>query len=66
MAFVLGDIIESHFRRALTLSKGSYAIFFNRPACIVINLMIAALVISSVYRFIKKRREERANTHQKG
>jgi len=60
MAFVLGDIIETHFRRALTLSKGSWLVFVSRPASIVIDLMILALIVSSVLRSVKAKKQKAA------
>lgn len=56
MAFVLGDIIETHFRRALTLSKGSWAVFFNRPISIILDLMILALIVSAIVKSAKAKK----------
>lgn len=53
MAFVLGDLIEVHFRRALTLSHGSYLIFVQRPICLVLLALILALIVSAVLKRVK-------------
>lgn len=53
MAFVLGDLIEVHFRRALTLSHGSYLIFVQRPICLVLLALILALIVSAVIKRMK-------------
>ena len=50
MAFILGDLVEVHFRRALTLSRGSYSIFWTRPVCVVLLVLIATLILSAVYK----------------
>ena len=55
MAFVLGDLIETSFRRSLTLSRGSYMIFLERPICVLLLVMIAALIAHSVYTAVKSR-----------
>lgn len=53
MAFVLGDLIEVHFRRALTLSHGSYLIFVQRPICLVLLALILALIVFAVIKRMK-------------
>ena len=55
MAFILGDLVEVHFRRALTLSRGSYSIFYTRPICILLLALIAALIFSAVYKKVRHR-----------
>ena len=61
MAFVLGDLIETHFRRALTLSRGSYLIFVQRPICIVLDLLILALIVSAVVKKVKQAKARKEN-----
>ncbi len=56
MAFVLGNLIETSFRRSLTLSRGSYMIFLQRPICAALLVLTAALIGHAVYSSIKKRR----------
>ncbi|MDR1828555.1 MAG: tripartite tricarboxylate transporter permease [Methylobacteriaceae bacterium] len=48
LSFVLADLIEDRFRRSLMLSKGDPVIFFNRPFCILIWLMIAYMIYVSI------------------
>lgn len=52
---MLLDLAESLFRRSLIISQGSYAIFFNRPVCIVIWLL-AAMIASRIYSGIKRKK----------
>jgi len=54
MAFVLGEMIETSFRRSLTLARGSYSIFITRPISMVLVIMTLALIINTVYRAIKQ------------
>ncbi len=53
---MLADLVESRFRRSLIISQGSYAIFFNRPVCIVIWLLLAAMIASRIYSGIKRKK----------
>jgi putative tricarboxylic transport membrane protein len=45
LALVLGDRIELNFRRALTISNGDYAIFFQGPAARLFIGTLALLLI---------------------
>ena len=61
LGIILLPIIESNFRRALTMSRGSFAIFFNRPISIAfIALSVITFVHPIVSAYIKKRREKTA------
>lgn len=51
ISVILGELLESNYRRSLILSDGSYSIFFTRPICLVI-LILAGLSIFLPY--IKK------------
>jgi putative tricarboxylic transport membrane protein len=44
MAFVLSPILESSFRQSLSLSGGSFTIFFNRPISLVCMVLVFALL----------------------
>jgi putative tricarboxylic transport membrane protein len=39
---VLGEMIESNFRRALVISKGSYDIFLTHP--VTVSLLLLAVL----------------------
>lgn len=54
LAIVLGEMIETAFRRSLILSDGSYGIFVGRPMALVILLISALSVGYQIYRGIKK------------
>jgi len=56
LAFVLGPLFESNLRQSLTLSKGSFSIFFSRPiSAVSIILAIVLLVIGFMPYFTKAR-----------
>jgi len=50
MGIVLGPLLETHFRRALIISNGSYATFFTHP---VSAIFLCAAVVSILYPLIK-------------
>lgn len=50
LAFVLGPTAEKYLRKALVLSKGSWAIFFTKP----ISLVFIILAVLSLYLSLKK------------
>jgi putative tricarboxylic transport membrane protein len=56
LAFVLGQLFESNLRQSLTLSKGSFSIFFTSPiSAVSIILAIVLLVIGFMPYFTKAR-----------
>ena len=50
MGIVLGPMLETHFRRALIISNGSYATFFTHP---VSAIFLCAAILSILYPLIK-------------
>lgn len=48
LAFVLAKLLEDRFRRSLMLSEGSLAIFFRRPLCLIIWILIVSMCAISV------------------
>ena len=45
LGIILGSTIETNFRRAMVISKGSYAIFVQKPICLVFLLISVASVL---------------------
>lgn len=45
LGLVLGELLESEFRRSLILSGGSWSIFFTRPIAVIILLISLAFVL---------------------
>ncbi len=60
LGLILGPLFEEHFRRSLLYSKGSFAIFFNRPIALV-SLIITALILlyPAVSSLIKSKYDRR-------
>ena len=50
MGIVLGSLLETHFRRALIISNGSYATFFTHP---VSAIFLSAALLSLLYPLIR-------------
>jgi putative tricarboxylic transport membrane protein len=50
MGIILGPMIETHYRRALIISNGSYATFFTHP---VSAIFLCAAIVSILYPLIK-------------
>ena len=53
LGMVLGPIAESNLRNALTMSKGSWLIFFQRPIC------LAFIILTFVLVFLLKRNSKK-------
>ncbi len=45
LGFVLGPMIEEHFRRAMLISEGNLAVFVERPISAVLILITAAIAL---------------------
>jgi TctA family transporter len=53
LGYVLGPLVEEHFRRALLLSRGDMTVFFTRPiagTCMAISIALLVLVAYSKLR----------------
>jgi putative tricarboxylic transport membrane protein len=48
MAYVLSPILESSFRQSLSLSGGSFTVFFSRPISVVCMALVVALLIFQI------------------
>lgn len=54
LGLVLGSMFEGETRRALKLSGGSMSIFFTRPVACVFLLIGMIVILSSLYKVIRK------------
>jgi TctA family transporter len=50
LGFVLGPLMEEHFRRAMLISAGDFGFFFDRPISRVVMLLTCAILLNSVWR----------------
>ncbi|MCK9382228.1 MAG: tripartite tricarboxylate transporter permease [Sulfuritalea sp.] len=58
LGFVLGPMLEEHFRRALLLSHGDFSVFVTRPLSLSLLLVTAVLVVIVTLPSIKSKRVE--------
>jgi putative tricarboxylic transport membrane protein len=57
LGFVLGYLVETNFRRSLTLSKGDWSIFMTNPISMVIITLAIISVLYAVYcNYFKKQK----------
>lgn len=58
LGFILGPLMEEHFKRALLMSRGHFSIFWERPisaAIFAITLLLLGLSIYGILRQARKR-----------
>ena len=55
LGFVLGPLMEEHFRRAMLISAGDFGFFFERPISAVVMSLTALLLAHSLYRTVRTR-----------
>ncbi|MEO8280590.1 MAG: tripartite tricarboxylate transporter permease [Ideonella sp.] len=60
LGFILGPMLEENFRRAMLLSRGSVAVFVNRPIAGTLFALIAIFVIWQVATFVIATRKKAA------
>jgi putative tricarboxylic transport membrane protein len=48
MAYVLSPILESSFRQSLSLSGGSFGVFFSRPISVVCMVLVIGLLVFQI------------------
>jgi putative tricarboxylic transport membrane protein len=58
LAFVLGPLFESNLRQSLTLSKGSFSIFFTRPISAVSIILAIILLVIGFMPYLTKARQK--------
>jgi putative tricarboxylic transport membrane protein len=58
LGFVLGYLVETNFRRSLTVAKGNWMIFFQNPISLVLICIAIISVIYSIYSNYFKGRKE--------
>jgi putative tricarboxylic transport membrane protein len=63
LAFILGKMIEKTFRQTMSMSGGSFSIFWERPiAAVCIAATIILLIASSVMYYARKRKPSLLST----
>ncbi|OBR50034.1 tripartite tricarboxylate transporter permease [Paraburkholderia tropica] len=54
LGFILGPMLEENFRRATTISHGSFAVFVERPISAAILGVIVLLMCWNLFRFVQR------------
>ena len=60
LGFILGPMFEEYFRRTLLLSRGSFAVFVQRPITAVALAVTLGLFLWSVWAWTKRQSKGRA------
>lgn len=58
LGFVLGPMLEEHFRRAMVLSRGDPFVFFERPISLCILLALAAALLALALPSLRRKRSK--------
>ena len=58
VGLILGNSVESNFRRSLIMSKGSFSIFFTRPISLI---FIIASLVSMLWPLFSKLLRKKSN-----
>ena len=58
IAMVLGRIFEDSFRQSLTMSDGSFGIFFSRPLSAVFVITALLVLVGYLFAFSRKRKQK--------
>lgn len=59
LAYVLSPMLEMAFRQSLSISGGSFLIFFLRPISAVTMLVVLGLLIFQIYSYYASRQKDR-------
>ncbi len=58
MGFILGELMEEYLRRALTISRGDWGVFIERPLSATLLGIAVLLLIIVTLPFVRKKRDE--------
>jgi len=58
LGFVLGKLMEEYLRRAMTISRGDWTVFFTRPLSATLLVLAIILLVIVFLPAISKKREE--------
>jgi putative tricarboxylic transport membrane protein len=63
LAFILGKMIEKTFRQTMSMSGGSFSIFWERPiAAVCLAATVVLLIVSSILYYARKRKPSLLST----
>ncbi len=58
MGFILGELMEEYLRRALTISRGDWGVFIDRPLSATLLGIAVLLLLIVAQPFIRKKRDQ--------
>ncbi|SFZ86576.1 TctA family transporter [Devosia enhydra] len=58
LGFVLGPLLEEHFRRAMIISRGDFSVFVTRPISAVLLALALGVVILALLPSLRRKRAE--------
>jgi TctA family transporter len=58
LGFVLGDLLEEHFRRSLVFSNGDPMIFLKHPISLGLLILAALIIVAMALPSVMKKREQ--------
>ena len=60
LALVIGPMIETSMRQTLKMSGGDVSVFFTRPICLVLYLIVLAVfLVPGLYKTLRAKKEEK-------
>ncbi|MDO4998456.1 MAG: tripartite tricarboxylate transporter permease, partial [Neisseria sp.] len=57
LGYVLGELMESSLRRALSISQGDLGILFHGPITQALWALAGVMVLLPIYRWLRRRRQ---------
>ena len=60
LALVLGDMMETNFRRAMVISRGSYDIFYTHPLTLILLIVAVLAFVVPLVNDLRARRRSSA------
>lgn len=59
LGFILGDMIETNFRRAMMTSDGNLSVFWEKPLTLAILAIAVLVLFAPLLGFIRERRKQK-------
>jgi len=59
LGFILGDMIETNFRRAMMTSDGNLSVFWDKPLTLVIFALAVLVLFAPLLGFMRERRQKK-------
>ncbi|MDF2370406.1 MAG: tripartite tricarboxylate transporter permease [Rhizobiaceae bacterium] len=59
LGFILGPLMEEHFKRALLMSRGQFDIFWERPISAVFLAIVAMLLAYSLFSIVRRQKNSK-------